>query len=815
MSASRSHDLDARTIKGKKSSASNAPSIVNPGHSGPTTFFLRSEKDIERSAHRGRKASSSPSSPSEDTIESASRDTMARSSFGVESLADTISSAFGSDDLSRTTSNSTDAGAGAEASMTEDGAFSGRKRKAGNPVHPKIHATGQRILSSEQQPSTQASSAGSPLSFRSSESPFGRRLRRGSATSSLDLNSQPITPLKLSPQPQSELPGTPRSSSPKSLALSDESGSIADETGSQAVQSSSGEEDAESIAGQSRTSVMPQLVMPSIAMPARRPFTERGRRIGRLKVLVAGYDGVGKTSLIQSILRTCDDIVHVDQPVANSIDDRLQISETLASTRPHPAWWSDVDGRRISHRRKSIGDGVLKRNLCFVDTPGMTEEAQAQQVLRYLNQTLLRTVSLETMTDSELINLLSGEGGSHIDAVLWIFDPATVQSAEASELLPAGPQRFVFEALCESSNLVPLIGHADTLSAEEATTARVKVLEFMRSIDAEPYSLSSFHCELSDSEDTAGSATPEPLCVSSALMDDTEEVDASVLMNSQYMRPLVPSELSYLVEQLTEPDNVARMRHMSATKFLLWRQQYLGFQNDLPKHTLLRSPQFGNTLPSVPSSNSMLDGPSKVLVPHSNSSFYRSSSPSASDSSALSANADSLSTSSHALAHHDNQTQMQEATQPFRQVRLAKWAQDLQRSLLNERKRYLDIYSYKPPGPHDWAPSSSDDSEKALTNISAAPQRPAKGRLGGDIAIIDPRDPLGILAFSQICGRHMGLALRVAGVVGAVGAVAWWVVRNWEEVQGFLGWGQEVVVVGTAVPPPERGWGGWRAVVGV
>lgn len=35
----------------------------------------------------------------------------------------------------------------------------------------------------------------------------------------------------------------------------------------------------------------PQLIMPSIRMPSRRPFTERGKTIGRLKVLIAGDSG--------------------------------------------------------------------------------------------------------------------------------------------------------------------------------------------------------------------------------------------------------------------------------------------------------------------------------------------------------------------------------------------------------------------------------------------------------------------------------------------------------------------------------------------
>lgn len=36
---------------------------------------------------------------------------------------------------------------------------------------------------------------------------------------------------------------------------------------------------------------MPQLIMPSLRMPSRRPFTDRGKAMGRLKVVIAGASG--------------------------------------------------------------------------------------------------------------------------------------------------------------------------------------------------------------------------------------------------------------------------------------------------------------------------------------------------------------------------------------------------------------------------------------------------------------------------------------------------------------------------------------------
>ena len=147
----------------------------------------------------------------------------------------------------------------------------------------------------------------------------------------------------------------------------------------------------------------PQLVMPSIKMPSRRPFTDDGKRMGRLKVLIAGDSGVGKTSLIKAIVQSCEHVVHVDpitpsallgasamsgsahtavsgspgggrrgrkQSARVSLSGTSQITEIYASTKPYPEWWSEGDDFGVLRRRKSLGDAVLDRNVCFVDTPG-------------------------------------------------------------------------------------------------------------------------------------------------------------------------------------------------------------------------------------------------------------------------------------------------------------------------------------------------------------------------------------------------------------------------------------------------------------
>lgn len=111
-----------------------------------------------------------------------------------------------------------------------------------------------------------------------SVSPF--HLRRASQTTI----SRPFTPLSLgSPAPPSLM------SSIGSRRNSD-AGSFQDDAASQAIMSS-GDEDRDMESTMLDSGSAPQLVMPSIKMPSRRPFTERGKNLGRLKLLIAGDSG--------------------------------------------------------------------------------------------------------------------------------------------------------------------------------------------------------------------------------------------------------------------------------------------------------------------------------------------------------------------------------------------------------------------------------------------------------------------------------------------------------------------------------------------
>lgn len=106
-----------------------------------------------------------------------------------------------------------------------------------------------------------------------------------SAIASQAATSLPMTPVMLGASgPASAFSGS--SSRRNSL-----SGSLSEELGSQAL-SMNEELEPEPSASMMDSGSAPQLIMPSIKMPSRRPFTEEGKRLGRLKVLIAGDSGM-------------------------------------------------------------------------------------------------------------------------------------------------------------------------------------------------------------------------------------------------------------------------------------------------------------------------------------------------------------------------------------------------------------------------------------------------------------------------------------------------------------------------------------------
>ncbi|KAI9873229.1 MAG: hypothetical protein M1830_000677 [Pleopsidium flavum] len=713
---------NALAERSRKSSSDDATTpLAGPGHGTPTTFFLANEDMMEKST-------SEMGKEGED------------SAYGVESLEETICGAEDGDDQ--------------EKDKKVDEEDTGAKRQS--PTKLCCKRQGAESGSQREQESTPSNTTSTSRS----------RSRRTSPTTI----SQPLTPPSLiSSAPGSSLPSSPKSTSTRSFRHSDED-SMADDAGSQAI-GSSGEEDADSPTEIQDSA--PQLIMPSIKMPSRRPFTEKGKNMGRLKVLIAGDSGVGKTSLIKSIVQICEDIVHVDplspsSPTLSSPQTRKpigktpiidstpikQITEVYASTKPYPSWWSEFEESKVLRRRKSMGDTVLERNLCFVDTPGygggMSLMEGVEQVIQYVEAQIARTTSTAQMNDADLVSLMSGNGGSQVDVVLYMI----------SEKLEPIDLEFL-KRLSALTNVIPLIAKAD-LHLGNITGLMGSIGEHLQSAG-----IRSFPLPKSSNGTWSSTDSYPPYAVSSAPSNDTENMDASLLMSPDYVRPLIPTELAALVEQVFERDTIGWLRHSAAMKCLHWRNGAASSALSVP------SPRstFGGMTPlytrmgaSISSSSLSSPSTSQVLVSYNGGGA-----------------------SSYTLARVSDHTQREEK---LAQVRLAKWAGELQRSLQNERERYEALAKGERA---IWLTERLGECVVDGTlvpvdqNFTVARQhnagmlyKPASRRDAGlHVAAVNPRDPLGLLQWNETMKRRGWVAVQVVGSFSVIGALAMWFAKSW------------------------------------
>ncbi|KAG9240030.1 Septin-domain-containing protein [Calycina marina] len=566
--------------------------------------------------------------------------------------------------------------------------------------------------------------------------------------------SRPFTPLSYtSPGPLSALSGL-------DSRWNSDAGSEVDENASQAVISSSEEEQTTSELMDSGS--VPQLVMPSIKMPSRRPFTEKGKYMGKLKVLIAGDSDTGKTSLIKAIVQTCEDIVHVDpltstptsvpQSRKNSrtksrsgsadLQTTIEIAEVHASTRAYSAWWSDLEEGRILRRRKSMGDSVLERNLCFVDTPGYGSKTSCLEsmtpVVDYIEAQLQKAAALRDISDSEMISMLSGSGGTQVDVVFYLFSQR-VKSIDIEYL----------KRLMPLTNIVPLIARSDTLSAESLVNIKSNIISELAANNIRTFPLGF----------SAESISPtSPFAVSTHPSKDEETMEASLLMSPDYIQPLLPSELEYLVSQIFERDTISWLRHLAAKKFIQWRNS--DAHSSRPQSLYRPLNQYTSLVSSSPGLSSPVGG-----------------------------------AASYALARVKDHTQREEK---IAQVRLANWAADLQRSLQNERQRYDElaradraIWLTEKLGecvedgtiiPLSEARQPRPSGPSSIFEVKGAKQGTYSRRGRGNVSHlkgVNPQDPLGLLQLNEDIKAKGFYALQIVGSFGIIGSLAFWITTKW------------------------------------
>lgn len=611
-----SSDALPPSVKPRSRKSSMDHAAAPPSNKSPTTFFMKSEQEMEQSLT----ASQSTCSVGRQQD----------STYGVQSLGDTLEAAFGGEDVAAS-------------------------KKAGSRSYAASHS---------RHAARSGSHSSSADSTKSPESPLASPLQKLKRKLPTRTTSTPLTPLNVdapSPLPSSAIPGTPTSVSLHSLKLSDED-SVIDEAASQAI-TSSGEEEDDVETQQGASNSFPQFVMPSIQMPTRKPFTTKGKNMGKLKVLVAGRAGecwtiqfllpvvtdriltpyftaIGKTSLIRSIVQSCEDIVHVDplspsqsllQPPTRRPRSRrrqaelgttMRLTEIHASTKPYPHWWTDTEETRVLRRRKSSADTVLERNVCFVDTPGYIEgnceKDDMNLVVEYLESLLQQTASVTTMEEGKMVEVISGSGGILVDAVLYLLPPSTscVQRdraifADKFEDQDITKDVDFMQRLSAFTNVIPIIGKSETLTPQELISLKTSILARLQATTIRPFLFgkplddallavqgldivyplktptTAIYSGESKEPDQFPFPTPtHPYAVSSALEADNDTMDASLLMSPDYVQPLMPSELSNLIEQVFDPESIAWLRHAAAKKFLAWRRRTESPGNSFVLHGL-------------------------------------------------------------------------------------------------------------------------------------------------------------------------------------------------------------------------------------
>ncbi|RFU23800.1 hypothetical protein B7463_g12539, partial [Scytalidium lignicola] len=686
------------------------------------TYFIADEKTVEES---------------QSTISNISkhRESPKGSTYGVESLETTIAS---------TTQDSDD---------LEDTVRRARHNwKKNIMTHTGIPAEDTHNLSESLSPKSSA------MSSRNASPSLTRQRRMSQQSTSL-----PLTPLYYGSTAPGSITSSPDSGR-NSIA-----GSYMDDLESQAV-ASSGEEDQERgvRADMVDSGSAPQLVMPSIKMPSRRPFTENGKNLGRLKVLVAGDSGVGKTSLIKAIVQICEDIVHVDPIPATSsplselrrknsksksknassdVRTTSQVTEVFASTRAYPFWWSDLDESKVLRRRKSMGGSVLERNLCFVDTPGYGNTTSCLDaitpVLNYVESNLCRIASPDQLSDSDAISMLSGNGGFQVDVVFYVI---------MQRLKPVDLEYL--RRLSPLTNVIPLIAQSDTLTPEQITSLKSQIISELERAGIRPFNI----CQLAALDPQQPSAqTSLPYAISTATTSDHETMDASLLMSPDYIQPLAHSELQPLVAQIFQQDTISWLRHSAAKKFIDWRDNASSASKPQALYRPLTSP-----------SSCGLTSPIGT-------------------------------TTSYALARITDHTQREER---LAQIRLANWAADLQRSLHNERLRYeelarneravwlterlgecvadgtiVPISQCQTYTPHSHSRRKSGTFSRAMVRHGYGGK---SGRTNGGLnTALNPHDPLGLLQLNEDMKRRGWIALQVVSSVGIIGGLAIWFSRGW------------------------------------
>ena len=497
------------------------------------------------------------------------------------------------------------------------------------------------------------------------------------------------------------------------------------------------------------------------------------------------------------MVQLCEDIVHVDSIASSASSTFLShkgqasLNEVYGSTKPYPEWWSTVEESRILRRRKSMGDSVLERNICFVDTP---DSANLERIIHYVEQQLVNAVSSVDQLSNEFSGLLSGRGASQVDLVLYLVTKGVSASSQAlnfstntraTENLPDDSERI--RQLSEICNVIPLIAKSDLLSHQEQEQLKESLDTSVSSLPRLPSSLAFSETETAVPTHQQVHVAIAPYTVTSINGPDLDTMDASLLMSPEYIQPLLPSELSLLVNQLFEPDTVAYLRHTSARKLVAWHASHPKLSSaprslsPAPSQTHSYSPSMRNSILTSPLQTPLSPTQSGLLIPPGSDVSLNTS-------------------NSWALAKVADHSQREER---LAQIRLSKWASELQLSLQRERERYERLArGERAVWLVDRMGEEVRDGKIAPANNQTLVQKNGKGSMlyGDGEAVPSYRlhDPLGLLRWQDSMRTRGWIALQLVGSFGVMGGLAFWMAKQfgmfpsinewWTQGWEYFGW---------------------------
>jgi hypothetical protein len=278
------------------------------------------------------------------------------------------------------------------------------------------------------------------------------------------------------------------------------------------------------------------------------------------------------------------------------------------------------------------------------------------------------------------------------------------------------------QRLSKLTNVIPIIGRADTLDAVAYTSRKLDLLRDLESSSIQPFlfgrtveqattvSASTATPAPTDEVDpfnVASTPTPSltstffspsrlpttsspPFAISCIPGPDDLEMDASLLMSPSYTPPLSSSDLQDLIHTLLDPENIAWLRHSAARKFLVWRErksnEAIAAGGAASGGDSMLMPAAGLGIRdqiAMVRQRSSTSAHSGVLVPRAGHNLALST------SSTLTTSPFNLSSSALGTGLNDyTRARLRDhmiSEERLAQVQLAKWASDLQRSLRNEK----------------------------------------------------------------------------------------------------------------------------------